>query len=193
MEYFSDIWNCIDMTSAILNLTFSLMFMTCLFLDDQEFSFTTIHTFASFACFFMWLKVFYWCRLFSSLSYYVKLIQQTIADSLDFMLMVLIILLSFGSFLYVADRMQDGTGFSYLGEYFNSKAIDSVVSVYMVGALGNFTTDRYRTGGAKYFVMLMFLLATFIVSVVFMNMLVAIMGDTFGQVLEGAEQNGLQE
>lgn len=58
--------------------------------------------------------------------------------------------------------------------------IDSVVSVYMLGALGDFDTGRYKHGNAKYFVMFMFVLATFVVSVVFMNMLIAIMGDTFG-------------
>ena len=63
----------------------------------------------------------------------------------------------------------------------------------MIGALGNFTTDRFRVGEIKYFAMGMFMLATFVVSVVFMNMLIAIMGDTFGRVLEGAEENGLKE
>jgi len=82
---------------------------------------------------------------------------------------------------------------SYIPPYFNNEVVDSLVSVYMVGALGNFTTGRYKVGYATTAVMLMFLLATFVVSVVFMNMVIAIMGDTFGQVLEGAEQNGLQE
>ena len=39
----------------------------------------------------------------------------------------------------------------------------------------------------------MFLLATFLTFVVFMNMLIAIMGETFGAVTEKAEQNGLKE
>lgn len=109
------------------------------------------------------------------------------------MFMVLVILISFGSYLYVSNRMLDGTGKSYLGEYFDNHIIDSIVSVYMLGALGDFDTSRYKVGHAKYFVMFMFILATFIVSVVFLNMLIAIMGETFGQVLEGAEENGLRE
>ena len=67
-----------------------------------------------------------------------------------------------------------------MAEYFNNEYIDSVMSVYMIGALGNFTTGRFRIGQMKYYVMFMFMVATFIVSVVFMNMLIAIMGDTFG-------------
>ena len=112
--------------------------------------------------------------------------------------MVLIILFSFGSFLVVQNRAlkfdtptKDHD--TYIPVYFGNEMIDSLVSVYMVGALGNFTTDNYKVGPATYFVMFMFLLSTFVVSVVFMNMVIAIMGDTFGQVLEGAEQNGIQE
>ena len=52
----------------------------------------------------MWIKVFYWMRLFSALAYYVKLIQQTISDSMNFMLMVFLIILSFANFFYVIDR-----------------------------------------------------------------------------------------
>lgn len=50
----------------------------------------------------------------------------------------------------------------------------------MLGALGDFDTSRYKNGNGKYYVMAMFLAATFVVSVIFMNMLIAIMGDTFG-------------
>jgi hypothetical protein len=39
----------------------------------------------------------------------------------------------------------------------------------------------------------MFLLATFIIQVVFMNMLIAIMGETFGQVLEASVESGIRE
>lgn len=96
--------------------------------------------------------------------------------------MVAIILISFGSFLYVSNRILDDTKNSQLGEYFGNEVVDSVVSVYMLGALGDFDTGRYKHGNGKHIVMFMFILATFVVSVIFMNMLIAIMGDTFGQV-----------
>lgn len=52
----------------------------------------------------MWIKVFYWMRLFSALAYYVKLIQQTIVDSGSFMLMVTLIILAFANYFYVIDK-----------------------------------------------------------------------------------------
>lgn len=38
-----------------------------------------------------------------------------------------------------------------------------------------------------------FILGTFVIQVVFMNMLIAIMGDTFARVQEVAEESGLKE
>lgn len=113
---------------------------------------------------------------------------------MSFMLMVTIILISFGVFFLGVDQiLEKNEDKSYTANYFNEPIIDAPLSVYMIGALGNFTTDRFRKGNIRYCAMFMFIIATFVVSVVFMNMLIAIMGDTFGQVLEGAEENGLKE
>jgi hypothetical protein len=71
--------------------------------------------------------------------------------------------------------------------------VDVLISVYMMGALGDFDSEIYRAGWDRYAAMAMFLLATFFICVVFMNMLIAIMGETFAQVTEEAEQSGLQE
>jgi hypothetical protein len=59
--------------------------------------------------------------------------------------------------------------------------------------LGEFAYDSYSAGPNKGSAWLMFLLATFITCVVFMNMLIAIMGETFGEVTEKSEQSGLNE
>jgi hypothetical protein len=53
--------------------------------------------------------------------------------------------------------------------------------------LGEFAFDGYSLGPNKYSAWAMFLFATFLTCVVFMNMLVAIMGETFGTVTEKAE------
>ena len=59
-----------------------------------------------------------------------------------------------------------------------------LISVYMLGALGDFDSTIYRAGYDKYASSFMFYLATFVIAVVFMNMLIAIMGETFGSVTE---------
>jgi hypothetical protein len=60
--------------------------------------------------------------------------------------------------------------------------IDSVVSIYVIGALGSFNDERFRLGETKKYVMFMFLFSCFMVTVLFMNMLIAIMSDTYARV-----------
>lgn len=73
--YFTDYWNCIDATSLSLNTVFLGMFtVNCIF-QNEYFKIELLYSFGGFATFFMWIKVFYWMRLFSALAYYVKLIQ----------------------------------------------------------------------------------------------------------------------
>lgn len=71
--------------------------------------------------------------------------------------------------------------------------MDVIISVYMLGALGDFEVGVYKLGYDRYAAMAMFIIATFIICVVFMNMLIAIMGETFGQVTEESEISGLKE
>jgi len=52
----------------------------------------------------MWIKVFYWMRLFPSLAYYVNLIKQTVVDVQSFLLMCIIILSAFANFFYVLNN-----------------------------------------------------------------------------------------
>lgn len=108
-------------------------------------------------------------------------------------------MIAFGNFLYVANRTNDGnyqpdgTPVDYSGEYYGMKPLDAVISIYMLGALGDFDTGKYLAGYEKYSMFAMFLLATFTVAVIFMNMLIAIMSNTFSEVLDNEEQNGLLE
>ena len=104
LQYFDDPWNCVDAASLGLNCTFLVLSAVDIVTENELVDVQLITTFGSFACFFMWIKVFYWMRLFSALATYVKLIQQTIADSMNFMLMVAIIIFSFANFFYVIQR-----------------------------------------------------------------------------------------
>lgn len=71
--------------------------------------------------------------------------------------------------------------------------IDVMISMYLLGALGDFDPAAYAQGPDSTRAQIMFLLATFIICVVFMNMLIAIMGDTFGKVSEAQVESGIRE
>ena len=64
---------------------------------------------------------------------------------MNFMLMVFLIILSFANFFYVIDRnlVTKDTGTRYYDQYLttpevNHSIIDVIISVYMMGALGDF-------------------------------------------------------
>ena len=74
---------------------------------------------------------------------------------------------------------------------FNIPWLDAFVRSYLVG-LGEFGMDNYAgEGGAL--IWFFFLLATFITQLLFMNLLIAIMGDTFDRVQEVKVQAAAKE
>ena len=60
-------------------------------------------------------------------------------------------------------------------------------------SLGEFSTDNYGEDAKDSLVWIVFILTTFITQITFLNMLIAIMGDTFARVSEVKEQSALQE
>lgn len=112
--------------------------------------------------------------------------------------MVLIILAAFGNFFYVENKTLKEGETRYTSQYFNSGKddygfFDAVLSVYVFGPLGFFNQPDYFQGYSKVSVGVMFIAGTFFTRVVFMNMLIAIMSNTFAEVQEHAEMNTLGE
>ena len=184
LEYFSDYWNCIDTVSILCNLTLISSYSYTLIMENEQIDIRLIRTFGAFASFLMWVKIFYWMRLFSSLAYYVKLIQDTIIEMSNFILMVMIICLAFANYYYIVSLNLEGTGKTYYNPFYGKEhtVTNSIMLVYLMGALGDFSSGDFSEGYNSSSAMSMFVLATFLILVVFMNMLIAIMGDTFGRV-----------
>ena len=102
------------------------------------------------------------------------------------MVMVFIIVAAFANYIYVANTnmVHEQQARGYFAPYFGVPVLDVVMSVYNLGMLGDFDTELFRTGYDRNAITVMFILATYVIMVVFMNMLIAIMGDTFGACLE---------
>jgi len=73
-EYLGDYWNVFDMISIFCNTGLVGTFTFTLCVQSEQIDIRIIRTFGAFASFWMWIKVFYWMRLFGPLAYYVKLI-----------------------------------------------------------------------------------------------------------------------
>jgi len=60
-------------------------------------------------------------------------------------------------------------------------------------SLGNFNIGSYSNGDNSGIIWVFFVLASFIIVVVFMNLLISIMGNTLGDVQAVQEQSQIQE
>lgn len=77
----------------------------------------------------MWIKVFYWMRLFSNTAYYVKLITQTMGDVKLFLLLCLVIVFAFAMLFYMLNIGMDSHDRALI-HYTGYKIIDSIIAIY---------------------------------------------------------------
>ena len=67
-----------------------------------------------------------------------------------------------------------------------------MLNQYRIG-LGDFDTSVYSTHPANILIFIYFILATFLTQIMFMNMLIAIMSETYSRVSEAKERSSLME
>jgi hypothetical protein len=99
--YFADYWNLFDFMSLVLNAFYVIVLNLIVVTNNDFIPVSVLRLVGAFACWFLWIKVFYWMRLFRPTAMFITLIQQTVADIRWFSIMVGIILTSFGHFFMV--------------------------------------------------------------------------------------------
>jgi len=159
--------------------------------DDIVFSVCSLRAYFGFACFIMWIKVFYWMRLWESTAYYVKLITQTLSDVKLFLLLCLVIVFAFANLFFMLNIGTDSNN-RVLIKYTGYAPIDSVIAIYQF-ALGDFHYSDFIKSEYDGLLWASFMVCTFLMIVVFMNMIIAIMGNTFGNVMAAQDENSLAE
>ena len=103
-QYLKDYWNYIDIGSAALNLVFMLFLIVDTVTVSATISTVTIRTVGALAVFFMWIKLFYWLRLFRMTAHFITLISQTIWEIRVFTLMLFVVLGAFANFFFVLNN-----------------------------------------------------------------------------------------
>jgi hypothetical protein len=101
--YLNDYWNWIDFSSLLLNMIFLIMLNIDVLANKTIIHVTIIRTIGALGCWFMWIKVFYWMRLFKATAHFITLIFTTIYDVRIFTLMLLIIIVAFANFFFIVN------------------------------------------------------------------------------------------
>ena len=120
------------------------------------------------------------------------MIIETLYDIRYFLLLFVLILMTFGNAMLI---LSEGREENLYKDYFEIDFLNVVLNQYEL-SLGEFDTEeRFISAkeGGDTIAWIMFVGATMITQIMFLNMLIAIMGDTFERVTETREQNALVE
>merc|ERR1712080_145520 len=128
----------------------------------------------------------------------------TINDIKHFILLLFMILFAYANFFFIINnntpkneaykrRNPTGKDFHCVDDYTTSPFLNSLIAMWLLG-MGEFDLDgTYPEGENSYIVWTFFLTATFLVILVFMNMLIAIMSESFANVNAEKEESSLNE
>jgi hypothetical protein len=190
LEYFTSIWNYIDLipTLGIYTLT-AISLVKFLATADPIF----ISNITSITTFFMWFKLLYFLRLFSSTSYLIHMIIQVVIDMRHFLLVLFITIIAFGDSLLQISLTNaeefDDNGDQVNGP-FTGNFLYSVGYTYIM-ILGGFSTSLDHEGFGQqslWLVWSLFILCTIFNMIVMLNLLIAIISESFAAVNSNAQQ-----
>ena len=104
--------------------------------------------------------------------------------------MLAIVTCAFANVYFVIDSGDKSS--EYVGLYTSNILINNFIEMYQI-SIGNFNMDNYSNGTNSFIIWTFFLMASFIIVVVFMNLLVGIMSNTLNNVTEAEEESTYQE
>ena len=187
ISYFFDAQNIIDLGSLAINACYVFGEVT------NSYSHSSLQLIASVALLLMWFKLFYWMRLFKPFSAFIRMITEIIKDIRVFLVMLVISLAAFANIIFVLNlNREDATQADPIYEgYTGFQPADAMIHAYLTG-LGDFGRDTYSEEDANV-VWIMFILATIIVQLIFMNLLIAIMGESFARITAIMQQSTYKE
>ena len=196
-EHFGgELTNVFELISALLNifLIVNEWFGRAL-TDDVSLKFCTMLCIAL-----VWYKAFTWMRLFEQPAFFMNLLWKTIKGILSFTLMLFILVGLLSNVIYIvakvdhSDHGEDGELPAIYTKHFDSDVANVIVHMYKL-SLGEFDFEEFsaRDDYTKIMMWTIFVFATFMLQITFMNMLIAIMGSVYEDVTANRPQSTLRE
>jgi len=185
LSYLRSMWNVIDLTTLILTLVIIIM-------DFADTKATTLRTVSSVAIVLLWMKFFYFLRIFDSTAPLIRMIVEITADIRPFLLVLVVAIFGFanGFFLLALNRSSEvpegEESYRFLTTY-----IEALRYVYLLG-LGEFGVDEFA-GKDETVLWIFFIIASIFILIVLLNLLIAIMSDTFAKVAATSDQAMMRE
>ena len=164
------------------NLFYEVILKNFFTLDSQRFT-------AAISVIFLWVKALDWLQLFDKTAFYIDLIFKTLRSITEFLIIMVVLYMMFGSTIYILNLGLPPEE-AIMRSIFDFWVMDAFQSQYEM-SIGEYQLDAYGETGAQQrrFLATFFLLSTFVIMIVFLNMLIAIMGDAFDQAKENEVNN----
>jgi len=183
-QYITDLWNGFDLVSIALNLVVIL-----LDISQSEKTVSGIDThlrgLSAVACFFMYVKLFYFLRIFKLTAPLVRMIVDVTFSIKVFVLLFLVFLLASANSFYILSAETRSNE-----EQFIQHEIDALLYSYLI-SLGEF--DMEFKGPSKWLLWIFFTGSTFFLLIVLLNLIIAIMGSAYEKLSEMQESSLIQE
>eukprot|EP00347_Sterkiella_histriomuscorum_P004764 403359199 len=183
IEYFGSFWNYIDIIPPIGIYGIAITSL----LQDQHvhISVDLQRTIQAIATFFMWFKFLYFLRIYRSTGYLISMIFEVIKDMKYFFLVLFLTIVAFSdSFLSISYGNTEEKRFTH-------SFVDSIIYTYRM-ILGDFDTTEFGEVATP-LVMILFLLCTIFNMIVMLNLLIAIISESFAKVTSKSDQAVYQE
>ena len=164
IDYFTDFWNLFDLCRGLLLLYYAGADWVIGHNEDMTAGQMMTYALATLNLL-SWFRAISYLRLFQDTRVLIYLIVQVIKDMVAFMVVLIAALLGFT------------TTFSALGESETVTMVGSLKHNYRL-MFGDFNPDDYTTAG-----WILFIIGSVFMTLVMLNMLIAIMSDTYARVM----------
>jgi len=177
-EFFRKTWSVIDTCSLLLNLAY----IVCDFCGVSQYK---LRAMASIAIILIWIKSFYFFRIFDETAPMVRMVLVIIRNIRWFILIFFVCILAFAQSYYLLnlnrqanpEKVKYGDEENYV---FIETFMGALAYTYMQ-SLGAFEVDAFA-GPNEFIYWFVFVLCTFLLLLVMLNLLIAIMSDGYAEI-----------
>lgn len=130
-----------------------------------------------------YMRFFYFLRIFDSSAHLVRTIIEITTDIRNFLFVFFLAIVGFGASFQILSNNNDP-------DVEGARFIDSFPASFMYSyrlSLGDFSLDSYDKSRDLVLIYILFVLSSLFTAVILLNMLVAIMGESFNRVNETSE------
>lgn len=185
--YFFQVWNYLDIVPPIMILFYLGLDYTGYFDDLPEDRVEIVNTekavMKGIMSLFIWLKLLYFMRIFKATGYLIRSIIHVCIDMRSFILILFLTLMAFGEAIEAISESSEEPFTGYL------KGIGYTYTMI----LGGFDVSHFDGAVATGFLWFLFITCSILVMIIMLNLLIAIVSDSFEEVKEVAEQANYRE